>query len=355
MGGASSGGAPEPPDGGGDAGTSPVHAGPFFSPYKDTSINMNWNTNVVSTNVSGSQAPFATELTKNGASTVTLAFATGECGSETWAGLAGDTMASTNAPLLSKANIRYIVSTGGAAGVFTCSTDPGFATFVERWMSAGLVGIDFDIEAGQTDAQIQDLVRRIKVGHSAYPALRYSLTLATLANNEGATTARSLGNAAQDSFNTYGDRAMAAVKSTLGFSGNPATWPGYLTLNLMTMDYGAPGSGVCVVSAGVCQMAQSAIQAAYDLHDKWGVPYASVELTPMIGVNDVSSEKVALPDVDAIAAFALAQGLAGVHYWSYDRDTDCAAGAAAPTCNSMGAGYAGPSGYLSRFLAAGLR
>jgi hypothetical protein len=103
------------------------------------------------------------------------------------------------------------------------------------------------------------------------------------------------------------------------------SWPSYLTVNLMTMDYGAPGPGVCVVAGGVCDMGQSAIQAAYNLHDKWGVPYANIELTPMIGGNDVSSEHFELTDADTIVTFAVSHGLAGIHYWSYDRDTDCPA------------------------------
>jgi ABC-type proline/glycine betaine transport system substrate-binding protein len=170
-----------------------------------------------------------------------------------------------------------------------------------------------------------------------------------------APTAKSLGSSVQGSFNTYGDMTMAAVKATLGFTGSPSSWPGFVTINLMTMDYGAPGSGVCVVNGGTCQMGQSAIQAAYNLRDKWGVPFTAIELTPMIGVNDVAGEKVTLADVDAIAAFAVAQSLAGVHYWSYDRDADCTVGAASPTCNSMGEAYAGPSGYLERFLKNGFR
>jgi hypothetical protein len=96
------------------------------------------------------------------------------------------------------------------------------------------------------------------------------------------------------------------------------------------------------------------MQAAYNLHDKWGVPYDGIELTPMIGRNDVSSESFVLSDVDTIAAFALSRGLAGAHYWSYDRDTDCDMSSASPTCNSMGSSYAGPHGFLERFLAAGL-
>jgi hypothetical protein len=121
----------------------------------------------------------------------------------------------------------------------------------------------------------------------------------------------------------------------------------------MTMDYGAPGAGVCVVSGGLCEMGESAIQAAYNLHDRFGVPFSSIELTPMIGGNDVAGETFTLGDADTVASFAKAQGLAGVHYWSYDRDIDCPAGAASPTCNSMGG--AGAHGFLKRFLANGLK
>ncbi|HEY8089307.1 MAG TPA: glycosyl hydrolase, partial [Polyangiaceae bacterium] len=96
------------------------------------------------------------------------------------------------------------------------------------------------------------------------------------------------------------------------------------------------------------------LQAAYNLHDHWGVPFSAIELTPMIGQNDASSEQFTLGDADTVAHFAESQGLAGVHYWSYDRDVDCGAGSASATCNSMGNGYAGPHGFLKRFLSDGL-
>jgi hypothetical protein len=336
-----------------DAGVNPA---PVFSAYKDTTIAMNWNTNVVSTAVSGSMVALGDDLVRAGGSTVTLAFATGECGAETWGGVAGDALASANVSLLGQASVKYIVSTGGAAGAFTCATDAGMATFLARWDSLGLVGVDFDIEAGQTQAVIDDLVRRIFAAHALWPALRFSLTLGTLAANDGAATAQSLGASAVDPFNVYGDQSMSAVEATLGFvAGQPSTWPSYVTINLMTMDYGAPAMSVCVVASGGCQMGQSALQAAYDLHDRFGVPYVSIELTPMIGGNDVTSERFTLADADTLAAFALARGLAGVHFWSYDRDVDCPAGAASATCNTSGAGYAGPHGFLKEFLAGGLR
>jgi hypothetical protein len=325
---------PPPSDGGG--GTAP--AGLVFGAYKDTSINMNWNTNVISTMVTGTRTALVDDMVANHAKTITLAFATGECGSENWGGVPGAAMASANASSFAAKSIDYILSTGGAAGSFTCASDAGFATFLGRWASPHLIGVDLDIEAGQSQQDIERLIQRIPAAHAAYPGLRFSLTLATLANSDGATGS---------SLNIKGDQTLAAVHATFG-----ATWPSYITVNLMTMDYGGPSPGVCVVSGGRCDMGQSAIQAANNLHAHLGVPFANIELTPMIGGNDVQGETFDLGDVGEVAAFAIAKGLAGVHYWSYDRDVDCAPGFASPTCNSMG--NAGAHGFLARFLAAGM-
>jgi hypothetical protein len=325
-----------------------------LSPYKDTGINFDWNHNVISTQVSGTARTLATDLSAHAGKAITLAFATGECGSENWAGVPGAMMASANLSLLTGAGVDYLVSTGGAAGTFTCGSDADFQTFVGRWMSAHLRGIDFDIEAGQTQAIIDALVHRIQAAHATYPALRFSLTLATLANNNGAGIAQSLGASVPDSFNVYGDETLQSVARILGVSAtSPSSWPSYVTVNLMTMDYGAAGPGVCVVAGGHCDMGQSAIQAAYNLHDRWGVPFTAIELTPMIGGNDDSTEHFTLADVDAISTFAGAHALAGLHYWSYDRDVDCAPGPASSTCNSLGG--AGAYGFLSRFLASAPR
>jgi chitinase len=101
-----------------------------------------------------------------------------------------------------------------------------------------------------------------------------------------------------------------------------------------------------------CDMGRSAIQAAQNLQANWGVPLASIELTPMIGGNDVQSNIFTLEDADTVADFAIESGLAGVHYWSYDRDIDCPPGPASPVCNSLG--DAGAHGFLQRFHGAGL-
>ncbi|WP_232464902.1 hypothetical protein [Burkholderia ubonensis] len=112
------------------------------------------------------------------------------------------------------------------------------------------------------------------------------------------------GASAPDSFNIYGDWVMQAIQ-TYGLKN--------YTINLMTMDYGSAGPGNCVVANGTCQMGQSAIQAAMNLHDHWGVPYSQMELTPMIGGNDVAGETFTPADADTTAAFVKQNGLVGVH------------------------------------------
>ena len=67
-------------------------SGTLFSPYKDVTINMNWNTDQMQSAVEGSVLPVvgsgsvvSTYIPKLPA--ITLAFATGACGSENWGGV----------------------------------------------------------------------------------------------------------------------------------------------------------------------------------------------------------------------------------------------------------------------------
>jgi hypothetical protein len=296
---------------------------------------MDFNTNVISTLVPGARTPLATDLAANSARTVTLAFATGACGSENWGGVPNATLAAANASLLNNAGINYILSTGGAAGAFSCASDAGFASFLGPWLSPHLVGVDFDIEAGQSQADILNLVRRITAAHAAHPGLRFSMTIATLGNTDGS-----------ESLNVTGIQTVQAVTTVFGGI------PSFVTINLMTMDYGGPSQFVCVVTGGACDMGQSAIQAARNLNAHHAVPFTNIEITPMIGGNDVQSNIFRLTDANTVASFVVQNHLAGVHFWSYDRDVDCAAGPASAVCNSIGG--AGPHGFLHRFQSAGL-
>jgi hypothetical protein len=75
----------------------------YFSPYKDITISLNWNTNVISSAVTGTLQPVLTVMPTN-LKTLTWGFATGECGSENWGGLQG--------ALVASANVQNFVSNG---------------------------------------------------------------------------------------------------------------------------------------------------------------------------------------------------------------------------------------------------
>lgn len=307
--------------------------GLLFSPYKDVTISMNWNTNVMSTAVTGTLSPLLSVLPAK-VPAVTWAFATGECGSENWAGIQPDALVQANLQAFVDAGIDYVVSTGGAAGAFTCSSETGMRAFINRYASSRLVGIDFDIEAGQSQAAIASLVRQVAAVQSDYPNLRFSFTVATLGSSNGTATSNPYGD-----LNVTGYNVVKAVQQ-YGVAN--------YTINLMVMDYGTANAGNCVVVNGKCDMGQTAIQAAKNLTAKYGIPYERIELTPMIGVNDVADELFSLQDTGTMVQWALANGIAGIHFWSVDRDTPCSQTSASPICSSV------PSvpawGYTNRFV-----
>jgi chitinase len=311
-------------------------SGLLFSPYKDVTINMNWNTDQMQSAVEGTAIPVvgSGSLVSNYVPrlpAITVAFATGTCGSETWGGVSGASWAAENVPQLQSAGLNYVVSTGGAAGTFSCGSTAGMESFIARYASPHLVGIDFDIEGGQSQSDIQNLVNAAAGAQSQYPNLQFSFTLATLAASDGS----------YGGVNSLGNEVVQAV---LGSS-----LKNYV-INLMTMDFGSASSGVCVVVSGSCEMAQSAIQAVKNLEHTYGIAASKIAVTPMIGLNDNTAETFTAADVDTLTNYAKSNGLAGLHFWSLDRDTPCATTTtyASPTCNSVSGTTA--LEYTDRFL-----
>jgi hypothetical protein len=332
-----SGGSPSPspsPTGSGSGTGSP--GGLLFSPYKDVTINMNWNTDQMQSAVEGTAIPVVGSgslvsryVPKLPA--ITLAFATGTCGSETWGGVPGASWAAENIPQLQNAHLNYVVSTGGAAGTFSCGSTAGMESFIARYASPNLVGVDFDIEGGQTQSDIQALVSAAAGAQAQYPGLQFSFTLATLAASDGS----------YGGVNSLGNEVVQAVLGS-GLKN--------YVVNLMTMDFGSASSGVCVVVSGSCEMGQSAIQAVKNLEHTYGIPAGKIAVTPMIGLNDNSSETFTATDVDTLTSYVRGNGLAGLHFWSLDRDTPCPSAQtwASPTCNSVSGTTA--LEYTDRFL-----
>jgi chitinase len=253
-----------------------------------------------------------------GPGTLTWAFANGECGDEKWDEESGADIAAANVAEFDQAGVDYIISTGGARGVFTCASDAGMERFIARYDSKHLVGIDFDIEAGQTRAQIDALIRRARNAQLKRPQLRFSFTVATHAASDGSLR----------SLNATGETILRSVRRNR---------LRYAVFNLMVMDYGPGESKWCVVRDGVCDMGKSAIQAARNVNAKYKIPFSQIALTPMIGVNDVVSNVFTLDDARVVAEAVKSMKLAGLHFWSLDRDTPCGAPTtgASPTCSTL--------------------
>ena len=154
-------------------------------------------------------------------------------------------------------------------------------SFIARYASPNLVGIDFDIEGGQSESDIQNLVAAAAGAQSQYPHLQFSFTLATLAASDGS----------YGGVNSLGNEVVEAVLGS-GLQ--------HYVINLMTMDYGSASSSVCVVVSGSCEMAQSAIQAVENLEHTYGIPASKIAVTPMIGLNDNTAETFTTADVDTL-------------------------------------------------------
>jgi hypothetical protein len=297
-------------------------APPLFGPYKHAPLAFEPTTQRLSTAAGGALQPL-TEALPREAGVVTWAFATGDCGSERWGeGIDTERFARANVEAFVKAGVGYIVSTGGQGQQFHCDSEDGMERFIVRYASPRLVGFDFDIEAGQSDDQIDALVDQIALAQVRHPNLRISFTLPTFAASDGS----------RRSFNKIGERVLRAARR------HRVREP---VFNLMVMDYGDARAGRCVLKAtdagARCDMGRSALQAARNASSRYRLPLDRIEVTAMIGVNDVVNNVFTLDDARRAAHDVRAHGLAGLHYWALDRDTPCAepASAASPTCSGL--------------------
>jgi len=271
-----------------------------YSPYKHLAMHNDPASNVITLAPEGRRVPYIGHSKQ----TLTWAFASGECGEENWGGQPAQAVADANVSAFAAAGVDYIVSTGGQGNVFTCGSDEGMERFIQRYESPRLIGIDFDIEAGQTRAQVDSLVQRIAAAQARRPQLRFSFTVATHAASDGS----------RRSLNEMAETVLDAMRRS-GLKD--------YVLNIMVMDYGPAAKDVCVVRKGRCDMGASALQAARNVHEKYKVPYSRIELTAMIGVNDVVENVFTMADMEAMARGARKLKLAGLHFWSVDRDTPC--------------------------------
>lgn len=282
---------------------------PIFSPYTDITLNTHWDSETQRME----PMDLITPAKKLGIKGYHLAFITdsGTC-QPAWGGQQDYSLDKQWGKLqtdkLSASGVKLTVSFGGASGTdisYHCSQNQLVNIFKNVITAYHANALDFDIENGS--ANVSRLLAAVKMIKQQYPQTRISFTLPTMP--EGLTAeGKSIVMAAHDA----------------GFNFN---------VNIMAMDYGP---------AYTSDMGAYAIQAATSLQQflkeiypgkKAAALWQLIEVTPMIGVNDVNSEQFTLNNADQLKQFALSNQLGGLSMWSFTRDKPCADKWASPVCS----------------------
>ncbi|KOU72072.1 MULTISPECIES: cellulose binding domain-containing protein [Streptomyces] len=285
----------------------PTGGGARFAPYVDTSLYPAYD--------------LLDTAAQTGVKEFHLAFITsgGSC-APLWGGvtdLANDKVAAQIGALRAKGgDVR--VSFGGAAGhelALNCSTVDDLAAAYGKVVDQyRLTKVDFDIEGAAlpdtaANARRAQAIAKLQKSH---PGLDVAFTLPVMP--EGLT---------QPGVALLADARKNGVRVD--------------AVNIMAMDYGPAYSGDMgqyAIQAATATQAQ--IKGVLGLSD--AAAWKAVAVTPMIGVNDVTSEVFTVADATQLVEFAAAKGIGRLAMWSSTRDKQCAAGAvnhADATCSSI--------------------
>ena len=224
-----------------------------------------------------------------------------------------------------------MVSFGGAAGTELAVACPDVATLQAAYQSVvdtyALTHIDFDIE-GIWAVDPPSIARR----SAAIAGLQQAARTAGRELNVWFTLPVLPTGLTQDGRNIL----ASALQAGVDIAG----------VNVMAMNYGSANA-----PQGSTQMGAYAIQAATSLHQQLSVlhlaagrPRTSAQLwrmvgvTPMIGLNDLTTEVFRQQDAQQLLAFAQQQELGMLSFWSATRDKSCAGGTSttvSPACSSI--------------------
>ncbi|MER7723227.1 cellulose binding domain-containing protein [Streptomyces sp. NPDC096323] len=289
---------------GGGGGTA---SGAGFAPYVDTSLYPAYD--------------LLDTATKAGVKQFNLAFITsgGSC-APLWGGVTGlgDDHVASQIGALRAAGGDVRVSFGGASGselALKCASAADLAAAYGKVVDTyKLTKVDFDIEGGALPDTAANSRRSQAIAQlqKSHPGLDVSFTLPVMP--EGLT---------QPGVDLIADAKKNGVD--VG------------AVNVMAMDYGASYSGdmgTYAIQAATATQAQ--VKGVLGLSD--AEAWKSVAVTPMIGVNDVSTEIFKVEDATQLVAFAKEKGLAWLAMWSGTRDKACAGGpkpSADASCSSI--------------------
>ncbi|MFG3366447.1 cellulose binding domain-containing protein [Streptomyces sp. NPDC048156] len=278
-----------------------------FAPYVDTSLYPKFDL-VASSKATGVKEYNLAFVTSGGSCTPKWGGVT-DLGSDEVAAQVGDLRAAGG-------DVR--VSFGGASGTElaqACTSASDLAAAYQKVIDQfKLTKVDFDVEGGALPDTAANTKRAQAIAtlQKNNPNLNVSFTLPVMP--EGLTS---------DGVNFLKNAKENGVSADL--------------VNIMAMDYGASYSGDMGTYAEQAATAtQAQIKSALGLSD--AAAWKAVAITPMIGVNDVSSEVFKVDDATQLVAFAKEKGLGGLSMWSATRDKACEGGAsnsAQPTCSSI--------------------
>ena len=200
--------------------------------------------------------------------------------------------------ILDQNHIAITTSFGGASGTDlskNCSQEQLINIFNQSISLYHAKRLDFDIENGSAD--VQKLIQALKEFQHQHTDVALSFTLPVMP--DGLVFAGK-------------DIVQQAAAAQLAFH-----------VNIMTMDYGPN------YNEDMGDYAQQAALALYDFlktiypektnAELWGL----IEITPMIGVNDIPGEQFTLENASRIRQFVIKNGLGGLSMWSFNRDKPC--------------------------------
>jgi hypothetical protein len=217
----------------------------------------------------------------------------------------------SNVQALQTAGGNIIISNGGQTGpeladscLNVSSTQAGYQAEITRY---GTKYIDFDIETGVAGIDVRS--QAIAGLAAANSGLVASLTLPGLPTGLLST----------------GVTILNSAKS----HGAPIA-----TVNIMAMDYGSMNDN----GAQMGLDAEDAAAAVYNQVKTAGLS-AGIGITPMIGVNDTTTEIFQLSDASSLVSWANSNSYVNrVSYWSVGRDNGSCAGStsyASSTCSGL--------------------
>jgi len=231
-----------------------------------------------------------------------------------------------------------MISLGGAAGTSLAQWGAARGMTATQLANAyvgvvdtyGITHLDFDIEGAAVADQKSITLhsQALKILQQARPQVQIWYTLPVLPSGLTADGVKVV---------------ESALKAGVTLAG----------VNVMAMDYGesaAPTSGPNAKSMGAYAIdsAESTYAQLAQLYSGYGrtFTYSQLGVTPMLGVNDITTEVFTLADAQLVEDYARAKGIGMLALWSVTRDTPGQLGVSTYTHSGMSA----PAGSFAKIL-----